>query len=176
MFLPWIWVMQFATDFFVGQAATFDLSHCLSEAVVIITVTLIVTKRLLVKIAEQMERLDADVGSMKGTLQEAPEILHRVRVDSTLDIGDRMVDDLVGVLSFQPLVGEQLVGVESRSCFDTFLDFILQGLFLPVFNYSSLDFTAPLYESDNGGFTLHAASGDAALPLCDVHVPRLAAA
>src|SRR2546427_12793137 len=66
--------MQFATDFFVGQAATFDLSHCLSEAVVIITVTLIVTKRLLVKIAEQMERLDADVGSMKGTRQEAPEI------------------------------------------------------------------------------------------------------
>src|SRR5216117_3843973 len=122
-----------------------------------------------------MERLNTDVGSMKGTLQQAPEILHRVRVDSTLNIGDRMVDDLMRVLPFQPFVGKQLVGVESRSRFDALPDFTLERLLFPILDNGSLDFTAPLYESDHGGFALHAASGDAALPLRDVHVPRLAA-
>src|SRR2546422_700891 len=99
-----------------------------------------------------MEWLNTDVGSVKPALQEAPEILKGVGVDSALDVGDRMVDNLMRVLAFQSFVGKQFVSVERGSCFDALPDFTLERLLFPIVNNGSLDFTAPFYESDDGGF------------------------
>src|SRR5437773_12535417 len=105
MFLPWVWVMQFATDLLVGQAATFNLTHCLSESVRVVFLSpIVVAKRLFVKVAEQVKRLNTDVGSMKGTLQEAPEILHRVGMNRAVHVLNGMVNNLVGILPFQSFV------------------------------------------------------------------------
>ena len=68
-----------------------------------------------------MERLNADVGSVKPALQERPEILKSVGVNLPVHIGDRVIDDLVGVLLFQPPIGEQFIGVDVRSLADMFL-------------------------------------------------------
>src|SRR5439155_17919330 len=122
-----------------------------------------------------MERLNTDVGSVKSAFQEAPEILKRIGVDFPLHIGDCMIDNLMRVLPFQSLVGKQFIGIERGASLDPLLDFFMQGLFLPVLDNNSLDFSAALHETDHGSLIFSARSGDAALPLRDVHVPGLAA-
>jgi len=42
---------------------------------------LLLPERLLIQAPEQVERLDAHVGSMYTTLQQAPEVLQAIRVD-----------------------------------------------------------------------------------------------
>src|SRR2546425_4881023 len=54
-------------------------------------------------------------------------------------------------------------------------DFSLQS-FLSAGGYDEgTDFSAAFYDSHNGSFVLAAGSGDAALPLGNVHIPCLAA-
>ena len=72
-----------------------------TEAVAIVKVfPVVIPEHLLVKIAVKMERLNADVGSVKPALQEAPEVFESVGMDFPLYIGDRVIDDLVGILPF----------------------------------------------------------------------------
>src|SRR5437764_8515622 len=122
-----------------------------------------------------MERLDTDVGAVQPALQEAPKVLKSVGVDRAFGVGYRMVDDLVGVLAFQPLVGFQFIAIERGSRFDVLLDFGLQGFLLPTLDYHSADFSAAFHDSHDGNLVLSSASSDAALPLRDVHVAGLAA-
>ena len=44
--------------------------------------TIVVTERLFVKIAEQMERFNGNVGATKTALQKTPEVLKAVGVNS----------------------------------------------------------------------------------------------
>src|SRR5580700_11160229 len=62
------------------EATTSNLTADDSEAVRISQLAPVVAERLLVKITEQVERLDADVCALKLPFHETPEVLHRVRV------------------------------------------------------------------------------------------------
>jgi hypothetical protein len=59
---------------------------------------------LLVQIPEQVERLDADIGAVDGTLEQAPEVLQAIRVNNAIDVLLSMVDNLVNVVTPQPLI------------------------------------------------------------------------
>jgi hypothetical protein len=49
---------------------------------------------LFVDVAEQMERFNADIGSVQRPLQQTPEVLHPVSVDIAVGVLNSMVDDL----------------------------------------------------------------------------------
>ena len=55
--------------------------------------SLVVPKALLIKIPEQVKRLDADVRPVQAALQQTPEDFHRVRVNVLVSVLDRVVDD-----------------------------------------------------------------------------------
>jgi hypothetical protein len=57
-----------------------------------------VAERLLIQIPEQMERFDADIRSVDGALQQRPEVLQAVRMDSPVDVLDSMVYDLMDIV------------------------------------------------------------------------------
>lgn len=48
-----------------------------------------------------MERLNADVRAVKSALEQAPEVLDAVRVDTTIDVPLCVVDDLVRELAVE---------------------------------------------------------------------------
>lgn len=71
-----------ARQVFVGKASPSDARQNRCESTRIIALAFIVTKRLLVQVAEQMKRFDADVSAFQPALQQAPEILKAVRMDA----------------------------------------------------------------------------------------------
>jgi hypothetical protein len=58
-------------------------------------VALVEPEHLLIKVAVQVERPYAYIGTMQAALQEAPEVLHPASVDLAIGISYSMIDDLV---------------------------------------------------------------------------------
>jgi hypothetical protein len=73
---------------------------------------------------------------VQTALQKAPEVLHRVRVDVPVHVLNRMIDDSVLIVRFQPIVGLQLIAKDGRASFYTLADQRLK-----VFLLASLDMT-----------------------------------
>ena len=83
------------------------------EAAVVAQFAQVVGEQPLVQIAEQVERLDADVGAMQTALQQAPEVFDGVGVGVPVHVLNRVVDDFVRVISIETLVGRKLVAEDA---------------------------------------------------------------
>lgn len=59
-----------------------------------------------------MERLNTNVGSLDGPLQETPKVLQPVRVDRTINIPFSMIDDLMLVIAVHALIGAEFIRVK----------------------------------------------------------------
>lgn len=132
-------------------------------------------KRLLVQIAEQVERLDANVRSADGPLQERPEILKAVRVDTAIHVLRGMIDYLVRVERIQAAIRLQFVSIERTSRFYVLANICVQPESLDVRNGHCADFATTFENAKNSGLIGCAASADTALALRHVHVTSLAA-
>ena len=83
------------------------------EARTVIAAALIETERLLIEVTKKVERFDANICALQGSLEQAPKVLHSVRVNNFVpNVGFGVVDDLMGILSKEPFIGLQLVSVE----------------------------------------------------------------
>jgi hypothetical protein len=76
---------------------------------------LVIAERLLIKVSEQMERLNTHVRTANSAFQEAPEVLHTVCVDVAVNITLGVVNDLMGVVRIKRVVTEKLIGHHFRS-------------------------------------------------------------
>ena len=111
-----------------GDAFSEDLRDDLREtARIVYIVAVVVTEGLLIKVTEQMKRLNRNVGSADTALQETPEVLNAVCVDSALGIAHRVIDDRIGIVLRQPFIGEWFVSVERSTSFDVLSDFRWKG-------------------------------------------------
>src|SRR5260370_34438227 len=116
---------------FVRQSLSGYLRKRQSEAVEVIHLfPVVVAKTLLIQIAEEMKRFHADISSADPAFQQRPKILKAVGVHLAVHVLNRVVNDLMGVLSGQPFIRQQSIGVESRASFDVFLYFRLNGMAL----------------------------------------------
>ncbi len=94
------------------RAAPDDGPEHLDEAPAVGVPPLVEPERLLVEVAEEMERLDADVGAFDVAFQERPEVFEPVGVDLAARVGFGVVDDLVRVVGRQAFIRLQRVGVD----------------------------------------------------------------
>ena len=85
----------FADEPGVLQALTDHTDNADQEPARVSVLALVESERLLVEIAEQVKRLDADIGSANRSLEQAPEILKPVGVHVVSDVANGMVDLLV---------------------------------------------------------------------------------
>jgi len=106
----------------VGEALAENALQGQRESGGVIAVAVVETERLLIEIAEQVKRFDAHVGALDGALLQAPEILQPVGVDGAIDVRLGMVDDVVGVVGLQRLVGRQRIGVDGAARLDVLED------------------------------------------------------
>lgn len=136
---------------------------------------MIESERLLVKVAEQMERFDTDICAVDATLQEAPKVLNTVCVYATINILHGRVYYLMRVLACQSALREQFIGVEGRTRLDMLLDFAVKCLPCPVRNDLSANLSAALKNSHHCGFVFAACASDTALFNIKVHIASLTA-
>ena len=120
-----------------------------------------------------MKRFDTHVGSGNASLQQRPEIFEAVGMNASIDVLDGVIDNRMGVVSTESLIGHESVGVECRASFDVLLDLGLQMGFLPVWDDDRAYFAAALKDAHNRNFVLTASSGDAPLADAQVHVAGL---
>ena len=122
-----------------------------------------------------MKRFNANVGSTDAALQETPEVLKAIGVDSPIDISSGVVNNFVCVIAGQPVIGKQGVSVERGSGGDVLFDFFLKNRLAATWDYRCAHFAAPLKDAHNGGLVLYASSGNAATLDGEMHVASLAA-
>jgi hypothetical protein len=89
--------------------------------------TLVEPKGLLVEIGVEVNRVNADVGSLKGALQEAPEVLDAVRVYVVANELDGVVNGLMIVGVAEAEIRFQRIGVDGRSRLDAGTNLWCQG-------------------------------------------------
>src|SRR5277367_257737 len=121
-----------------------------------------------------MEWLNTHVSSTDTSLQQAPEVLKAIGMDTTINIGDSMIYDRMSVVLSKPAVGGKRIGIEGRPRLNMLADFDLQCRPLPVRDDNSLHLAAALQKSHHGGLVLTASPGDTTLAFANVHIAGLA--
>ena len=169
-------LFRLTNQLFVGEALAYDLRYRQAEAVGIVHVdTIVKAERLFVNIAEQVERLNADVGAVDAALQETPEILHAIGVNVLANILHGMVNDLMSVFVRESPVGLQEVAINVRSGFHVVTYQLLQFALLASPYDLGADLTAAFQNGSDNGLTFGTATVDLFGLLVGVHVTGLAA-
>lgn len=75
-------------------------------------------KGLLVKVSEQMKRLDGNISTFDRSLEQTPKVFHSVDVNLTVNVFLRMVDYAVDILLSKVIVRSKTIGVNNRSRFN----------------------------------------------------------
>lgn len=135
---------------------------------------------LLIKVSEQVERLNADVSSLDGPLQETPEVLNPIGVNLAPDVCLGMVNDLVGVGVCQIIVGLERVCVDLRTWLNHVADFRRETLALDFGDHLRPDRAVSVrpvafQQAHDRSLADGAASVDGGFPLLAVHVAGFAA-
>lgn len=142
-------VFCFASDFLVCESTPNDLLHDNCEPFGISELARVESKYLFIDVPEQVERLDTDVRSVQSALQQAPEVFHAVRMDLSLDIGFRVIDNLVRVILAQSKVGNHFVRVQMGTRFNVLMNGRDHAQILRVLDHASTDFAATLQHALN---------------------------
>src|ERR1022692_4868641 len=116
-----------------------------------------------------MKRFNAHIGATNAALQETPEVLQSVCVNTSVNVLDSVIYNLVRIISGQTIVGTERIGVESRASFDVLANFGLQSVFLPVRYDRGANLPAAFQNSHDSGFVLRASTSDAAFTFAHVH-------
>src|ERR1035437_1193333 len=164
-----------AGKFPVGHPASDNLFHDCGESFRVRKVPSVVAESLFIDIAEQVERLNADVRAMQTALQETPEILHGVGVDVPIHVFDGVVDDGVLIIAFKTIIGFQFIAKDGSARFDSFADQGLKVFLLSSIDVLRYDLAATLHHPEHNFFALRSAAGDFLGTLRLVHIPGLAA-
>src|ERR1700726_699829 len=130
---------------------------------VIRELAIVVAKRLLIQVAEQMERFNADIRATDPALEQAPKVFESVGMDTTVNISLRMVNHLVRVVASQTPIGEQRIGVERGFGCDVVPNMLLQDLFAHGWYRGGSDFSPAFKDANNRCLISRHVARDAAL-------------
>jgi hypothetical protein len=162
-------------EFRVGQPLTDDLADADVESLRVSHLPIVESERLLIDVAEQMERFHADVSSVQLALNETPEVLHAVSVNVAIRVLDGMINDLMFEVILQAIVRPQFVREDRRARFYVFVDVLLKFLLTSVVHNEGTNVTAALQHTHDDGLIFAAGTGYDAGAFALMHITRLAA-
>ncbi len=165
----------FSRETIPRQAASANLPADMGEPFSVRRFAIVEPERLFVQIAEQTERLDADVGSMKTALQQTPEVLHTIGVDVAVHVFDRVIDNGVLVVCAQPVVRLKFVREDRGSGVDMLTDGGLKIFLFPGVNVTHDHLASALQHTEHNLLANRSAPLDLFGTLVLVHIPGLAA-
>jgi hypothetical protein len=91
----------FASQFVKGQSLASDSQRSLNETIRVSRLASVEPEALLVKVAEQVKRFNANVGAFDAALEQGPKVLNAVSVNVTVDVLMRVINDAVNVVRIQ---------------------------------------------------------------------------
>src|SRR6267143_2556725 len=138
---------RLSSNFRIGQALSHNLRYREVEAVTVIhrtglSGTIVEAPRLLIQISEQVERLDAHIGSTNAALEKAPEVLKSVSVNAPVNVTLGVVNDLVCESRPQVLIRHERIGIDRATFLDVAFNFAVESVLAPTRNNGSADFAA----------------------------------
>lgn len=168
------WDQLVPDESLVDEPLSDDVADHLAETLPVVSLPGVEPERLLVEVAEEMEGLDAHVGSLDRALEQAPEVLKAVGVDVADRVALGMVDDGVDVIGLKAVIGANLVGEELGAGLHVRLDLWVQGAPLVVVNDLGADGAMPvrpvtLKQPHDGGLAARPTALDDALTAPGVH-------
>jgi len=167
-----------ASELLIGHSLSDDSLQKRPESVGIVHIdAVVVAKGLLVKVSKQVKRLNANVGSTKTALQEAPEILKPVDVNLPASVAFSMIHEFMEVVATQPLVSAMRIGVNIGSGFDVLADQRLDVFAAGIGNgvqFDSASFLVmPFQKAQNSNLASSAATVNHTFSTISVHVASL---
>src|SRR6266542_5022649 len=107
----------------IRQAAPDDVTDHFAEPIRVVHLAPIVeSERLFIEVSKQMKRFNRDVRAAKRTLQQRPKVFAAVRVNLSVYVLLRVVNDLVDVLAVvagaETSIRRERIGVHGRTGFD----------------------------------------------------------
>lgn len=100
-----------ADQFVIGKPLSSDVLHGrFKPQLVVHAFAVVVPERLFVDVAEQMERLNRNIGAVQTAFQERPEVFDAVGMDQSVHVFVGMVDYFM--LKLVSLVAAPFVGDE----------------------------------------------------------------
>lgn len=112
----------------IGEALAEHSRARFKESQAVALLAIVEPIRLLVEVAEQMERFNRHVGALDGALQQAPEVLAPVGVNLAVYVLFGMVDHAVDEVGVQSTIGAEVVGVDVGTRFHVLADVALQDV------------------------------------------------
>src|SRR5436853_5545564 len=105
-------ICEFAGEFLIGKSLTCNLRGDDAKAITVIQIFSIVkTKRLFIKVAEQMERLNTNIGAVDAAFQQTPKVINLLSVNATAHILiSGMINRIVKVFRRQAVIRGVLGG------------------------------------------------------------------
>jgi hypothetical protein len=126
-------------EFRIGQPLADDLTDTDVKPLGISHLAIVKPERLLVDVAEQVERFHTDIGPVQATLQQTPEIFHAVGVSIFVSVFNRVIDDGMLVILRQAVIRKQLVGEDRCASLDVLAYLLLKfSLATTIYNMSGL--------------------------------------
>jgi len=170
---------QLASQTLVGDALSDDSTERIDETSPVLRFACVESVRFFVQVAEQVEGLDGNIGSLDRALQQGPEVFEPIGMDGPAHIGFGMVDYRVSVGVGQTIVGLEGVGVDVGAWLDVHADLgcerTASSVRYMLHPYATVPIRAvPLQEPHDGALVLTASAGDLRGPLVRVHEARFA--
>lgn len=164
----------------IGQSAPDNGTEHGDEAPGVGQLPRVEPKRLFIKIAEQVEGFDAGIGAFDAALEQRPEVFEPVSVDLSAHVGLGVVNDLVGVVAVQVVVGRQRIGVDLRARLDMLPHFRGKGPAAGIGHHLDADGAMPvgsmaLQEPHGGGLAYWTSALDLGFSAVLVHEAGLPA-
>lgn len=156
------------------QTASRDLSADDCKAFRVSQLANVVAKRLLIQIAEQVKRLNADVCAVELPFNETPEVLHRVCVNVPVRVLNCMIDDLMLEVRRQAIIGPKRVAKQRATGLHILAQVAMQFMLTARRNSEGTYLPAALNHSKRNGFILAARSGNDFRAARAMHISGLA--
>src|SRR5689334_6699111 len=122
-----------------------------------------------------MKRFHAHICSADTALEQAPKVLHAVRVNATVNVSYSVIDNRMSVVLRQPFIREQFIGIESRASFYVLLNFGLKRSLAAVIHNGGTNVSTTLKNAHDDSLVYRSTASDSTLTLRNVHVPCLTA-
>jgi hypothetical protein len=168
-------VFRLAGQFRVRQAASDDLLHDASKSLRVRHTAIVVAEGLLIKVAEEMKWLNADVGAMQSALEQAPEVFHRVRVNVLVDVLDSVIDNRMLKVAFESVVRLQFISENRAASLYMLAHLFLKFMLAAIIHDLQANIAAAFYHTHDSRLVFAARARDLARTNVLVHVPRFAA-
>lgn len=166
--------VSLASQLLVDKPAADNLLQDDTESFRIGHLAIVIAKRLLVNVPEQVERLNAHVRSVQAALQETPKVLHSVCVGVAFHIRDGVVYNFVFELIGKRGVGVQFIAEDRRASFNVFADVPLKFWLAPTLCVNDANGSTALHHSEYDFFPACTRAADLLLTLFLMHIAGLA--